>query len=200
MQIRPVRQQDLPALINLYRQCFREPPWFEEFTSLEVFDDFTLVLAWPDHIFLVAEEAGQIVGGAIAYDLKYKPDVAAHISEGGQTIYMAELFVDKNLRFQGVGRALVFARLALARLKGYTNLAVRTSVDQPAIKHLYCDILGATVVAAQDVVSTKIIAGVPQQISDKRIIVCGLIPEIALVETLRMTWCPINNRLDQIPV
>lgn len=193
MEIREFKPEDINALIEIYINCFYEPPWLERFSHQEIKNTFQKIDSWLENIFLVAEHRGQIIGGAIAYDLARKKDVATLVTHtaADRAIYMAELFVEKPCRNYGVGRSLIIARLALAKLSGYVNMVARTSVDQPVIKHLYCDRLGATVVAEQTVTSCKEGHGVG--VPDQRIIMAGRIPENILVETLLKVW-PLAQR------
>jgi len=198
MEIREFKPEDKNILAKIYTDCFREPPWLEEFGQQEVGNMFIQVSKWLDTIFLVAEHKGEIVGGAIAYDLARKEDVAALVpaSTTDRAIYMAELFVEKPCRNCGVGRSLIIARLALAKMFGYANMVARTSIDQPIIKHLYCNRLGATVVAEQKVSSyhrTQIVERQKVMVPDQRLIMAGRIPEEVLVETLLKVW-PLAQR------
>ena len=188
MLIRVIRRSDFPTLINIYRQCFREPPWFEEFEENEVLADFRQACQWPETIFLVAEISKRVAGAAIAYDLCRKPEVNDLVLPDGRVIYTAEVFVDRRYRGNGLAKILIFSHLALAKIRGFTHLAVRTSVDQPVIQHIFCDLLGAQIVTEQNVVSTKVIDGVARQLPDRRIIMIGKVPELALSQTLRAVW------------
>lgn len=176
--IRPACPQDFPSLATLYRNCFREPPWFEEFTEQEVIAYFEEMLAWSDTIFLVFEDEidGQIIACAISFNLARKPDVAALVQPNRQTIYMAEMFVRQDKRNNGITKQLICARLRIAAARSFTHLAARTSTDQPIIQRLYLNDLGATIIARQTVVSTKVINGVTTQAPDKRVIMYGEIP------------------------
>lgn len=185
MVIRQVSIADFPTLAAMYKTCFREPPWFEEFTTEEILADFEKISEWSKTIFLVAEIESRVVGGVIAYDLKQKKEVDELVPDNQSTIYTAEVFVDPHKRGYGIAKTLIFTHLALARIGGFTHLAVRTSIEQPIIHHIFCQILGAVVVAEQNVVSTKVLDGVPQKLPDKRIIMSGRIPEIVLTKTLR---------------
>ncbi|MFA6132078.1 MAG: GNAT family N-acetyltransferase [Patescibacteria group bacterium] len=179
--IRNVRLSDLPRLVELYRVCFREPPWFEEFTVDEVMADFQKMLELPEIIFLVAEKDDYITGGFIAYDFARREDIGALLKEHplfGQTIYSAEIFIDPRTRQRGLARSLIADHLAIAKRNGYTHMAARTSIDQQIIQHLYLDWLEAGVVARQTVVSTKIIDGIKTESPDERVIMYGKIPSL----------------------
>ena len=174
--VRLARSEDLATIIQLYCACFAEPPWFEEFVAAELEAEFREILSWPDAIFLVFDLNGVIAGATVGFSLKRKPDLVALIPfDTSRTFYFSELFVNAHFRRVGIARTLIQERLALARLRGFTRAAVRTSVNQSIIQHLYLNKLGFNVVATQDVISTKVVNGVKQNVPDKRVIMAGKI-------------------------
>lgn len=178
MSIRPINPKtDLDAVIVLYRECFAEPPWHEQFREEDLREEFQAILTWPDAIFLVdVDEAERIIGGAIGFHVCRKPDVCELLAQHEQNgFYVAELFVDSASRKRHVCQRLNETMLRIAQASGYMRASVRTSVNQPVIQHLFVDRLGFRVVAQQDVVSTKWIGGVKQQVPDRRVLMTGLI-------------------------
>lgn len=171
--IRACRPHDLLALVRLYQECFAEPPWYEVFEEHDLLQEVQAFLAWPDTVMLVAEEEGIIIGGTIGFAVERKEEVVKAISpEWHGAFYLAELFVTKNKRRTGVAKQLLRARFEIAKQLGYTRAVVRTSVDQHVIQHVYAQ-LGYTLIARQEVISSKIIEDAAQERSDQRIILGG---------------------------
>ncbi len=174
-KIRPVRPDDLEALIALYISCFREPPWYEVFTSDEVRTDFMEILSWPETVFLVIENGdGKPFGAAIGFGVHRKPDVRdllphkMHVS-----FYLAEVFVDPTAREHGSCQWLLRVLSATAAANGYRNISARTSVNQPIIRHVMVDKLGCVIVGTEEVVSRKCVDGVIIDAADTRILMVG---------------------------
>ncbi len=181
--------RDMDRAIELYQTCFAEPPWNERFDEGELRAEFMEKLSWPDAIFLVAEDDdGQVIGGALGFHVCRKPDVCERIPDVDRnSFYVAELFVDPDARVRGVCRKMNSALLELARRFGYSRASVRTSVEQGIIRHLFVGGLEFTVVARQDVVSTKWIDGVEQQVPDTRVLMCGAIPNMQATTSVAAT-------------
>ncbi|OGL62484.1 hypothetical protein A3E97_01390 [Candidatus Uhrbacteria bacterium RIFCSPHIGHO2_12_FULL_47_12] len=187
MRIRRLNFSDLRQVVLLYCGCFTEAPWFECFDPEEVWQEFVLLFAQalPKKVrakhkeraeFLVCENEGQIVGAAIGFPMAQKPDVATLVTTDTEhTFYFSELFVSSMYRKQGVAKALIRARMKKARARGFTHGVVRTSIAQSVIQHLYVDELGFSIVATQEVTSTKVIDGVKQDVPDTRVIMAGKI-------------------------
>jgi len=164
---------DGPETAKLYRACFYENPWYEKFAEGEIEAMFTEMMSYRGLSCLVAENAGQIVGGTAGFDLSCKKDVLDLLDqEISHVFYMAELFVSSNYRRAGIAEALVRARFDWARILGYSIGVVRTSIQQSIIIEMYYR-RGFTVVATQDVVSDKWIAGTIQRVPDTRVIMKG---------------------------
>jgi len=182
MSIRPFNSEtDMERIVALYRACFAEPPWFERFDPAELEAEFREICQWPDALFLVEiDEEGNIIGAAIGFHVCRKSDVCELIPQGDRnSFYVAELFVDPTRRTRGVCKRLNEAMLRIAQTSGYSRVSVRTSVAQTAIQHLFVARLCCTIVARQDVVSTKWIDGVEEQVPDTRVLMTGSIPDYA---------------------
>lgn len=182
MPIRPFNPQtDMERLVALYISCFAEAPWFERFDPRELEAEFLEMLTWPDTLFLVeTDEDGMIIGAAIGFHVCRKADVCELIPQRDRnSFYVAELFVDSTRRTHGVCKRLNEAMLRIAQSTGYSRVSVRTSVAQATIQHLFVARLDCTIVARQDVISTKWIDGVEQQVPDTRVLMTGAIPDYA---------------------
>jgi GNAT superfamily N-acetyltransferase len=175
--------RDLVPLINLYQDCFSEPPWYERFSTEELIKYFTHANSLERNIFLVAEQDGEIIGGTLAFRLADKPDVRELVGQGND-LYAAELFVRADQRGAGVAKALVERRFELALELGYTHAFVRTSVDQPVIVNLYMGHYRFQLITSQAVTSTKFINGMEQDLPDTRLIMGGEIPKISITTTI----------------
>lgn len=190
MSIRSATKNDLPHVIELYRTCFAEPPWYEVFDSVELEQEFTEMLTWSDCVFLVYEQRDKIVGCAIGFSIHRKPDVQAlvintlidrdigdkDVLRYAKAFYAAELFVDPSTRNRGICGELNKKMLLEARAKKFDCVMARTSVNQLIIQHLYLDVLHCNVIAKQKTVSTKMIDGKEVLTSDMRVIMAGSIP------------------------
>lgn len=182
MSVRPFNSKtDMERVVSLYISCFAEPPWFERFDPAELELEFREMLTWSDALFLVeTDEGGTIIGASIGFHVCRKPDVCELIPKADRnSFYVAELFVDSTSRTHGVCKRLNEAMLRIAQSTGYSRVSVRTSVAQAAIQHIFVARLGCMIVARQDVVSTKWIDGVEQQVPDTRVLMTGEIPDYA---------------------
>ncbi|MDD2785668.1 MAG: GNAT family N-acetyltransferase [Patescibacteria group bacterium] len=177
MLIRNCTVKDIGNLVSLYQACFAEPPWCEVFDRIELTTQFEEFISWQDAVFLVADDGdGAIVGGTLGYHQERKKDVGSVISHDWRnSFYLAELFVSKQRRLQGVAKHLIAARFDAARKKGFTSAVVRTSTDQPIIRRLYENI-GYSVIASQEVLSSKSVDGFQSLQKDSRVILGGIIP------------------------
>lgn len=176
MRIRPVTYEDFPRIIELFEMCFEEAPWYEKFKPSEVHDDFLPNLVRSDAVFLVAEQESRIIGCTLGFDLRWKPDVRLLVgADWVGSFYSAELFVAREFRQQGIARRLVVERFVQAKMRGFRRAVVRTSVDQPYIRHLYAG-FDFIEIARQDVLSVKIADGEPCEMPDRRVILGGIIP------------------------
>lgn len=182
MPIRPFNPQtDMECVVALYLACFAEPPWFERFDPAELEAEFREMLTWPDMLFLVETDgSGVIHGASIGFHVCRKSDVCVLIPWGDRnSFYVAELFVDPTTRVRKICTRLNEAMLRIALSSGYSRVSVRTSVAQRAIQHLFVERLCCTIVARQDVVSTKWIDGVEQKVPDTRVLMTGEIHDYA---------------------
>lgn len=87
---------------------------------------WAMLLAPRDDVFgLVAEQNGDVVGFAHGV-------VHANTWEARPICYLEDLFVDRQARGQGAGRALIEALLARARENAWPQVYWRTADDNPA--------------------------------------------------------------------
>lgn len=101
--VRPVNEADLPAIRDLFYRCYGEEYPYREFYS----DEWLKRSIYQDsYLFLLAEINGRIVGTASVYF-----EVGAYADLCGE---FGRLAVDPDYRSQGVGTALMKARLEFA--------------------------------------------------------------------------------------
>jgi GNAT superfamily N-acetyltransferase len=101
--VRPVKEADLPAVRDLFYRSYGEDYPYKEFYN----DEWLKRSIYQDsYLFLLAELKGNVVGTASVYF-----EVGAYADLCGE---FGRLAVDPNCRGQGVGSALMEARLAFA--------------------------------------------------------------------------------------
>jgi len=171
MHIRKFIGSDIPATSVIYCSCFAEPPWFEAFEPASVAQEMSEVMSWPDAVMVAATDGDRLVASAYGYDLGRKPDVLGMTDASSDAFYLAEVFVDPAARHRGLATDLIKGLLAIAGARTETGV-VRTSVDQPIIRHLLLK-LGWEIVAEQEVVSEKTVDGRIVTSPDRRIILVG---------------------------
>ena len=168
--IRYLKPSDTEALATIYRACFAEPPWHEEFTQEEVTEDILGVAGHEDSIMAIAEVDGIVIGAAWLFNLHRKPDVLELAKISGVSPYISEIFVSPNARHKGIARALV--QEILSKVSNPEYGAVRTSIKQPAIIKLF-EKLEWQIVATETVISKKHLDGQIVEAPDTRVILVG---------------------------
>lgn len=136
MEIRPVAEADLPALLPLMRgYCtfYGSSPGDEALEALA-----RTFLAAPDREgrqFVAVAGSGELLGYATVL-WSWDTTLAARIA------VMEDLFVDERARGEGVGRALIEAARETARRAGAVDLVWETAPDNTTAQRLY-DATGA---------------------------------------------------------
>jgi ribosomal-protein-alanine N-acetyltransferase len=113
--ITDAREEQLPQLLQLERQCF-SVPWTEAMLRAQ--------LSSGDHVFLVAEEDGAVLGYA---------GLLFVLDEG----YISNVAVAPAQRRRGVARALLGALERRAREKGLAFLTLEVRAGNAAAIALY---------------------------------------------------------------
>ncbi|MCA9975921.1 MAG: GNAT family N-acetyltransferase [Anaerolineales bacterium] len=112
INVREVTEADLPAVRTLFYRCYGEDYPYKEFYS----DEWLKRSIYQDsYLFLLAETGSEVVGTASVYF-----EVGAYADLCGE---FGRLAVDPDVRSEGVGSALMQARLAFAEQRLHFGLA-----------------------------------------------------------------------------
>lgn len=175
-------RKDIQEVVDLYRRCFAEPPWFEVFDPAELETDLRGDLVRYNAVSVVVEKDEKIVGVGMGFGVRCKDDVKVLLPQEYQdSFYVSELFVDPDYRRQGICQQLVYELFEGACWRGWAFgggkplACVRTSINQPAIINLFAS-RGFKVTARQDVESVKMIDGNEVVVPDTRVILIGRMP------------------------
>jgi ribosomal protein S18 acetylase RimI-like enzyme len=127
-KIRPATADDAPAAVGLMAQL-------NEFghgqVDAGVEDRFRAMLNLPQHaIFVAQDDRGQIVGLLTASQ-------RWTLWHTGPCALIEELVVDKGVRGQGVGRALIQAAIEWAKAQACSEVEVSTEMDNTAAQAFY---------------------------------------------------------------
>jgi ribosomal protein S18 acetylase RimI-like enzyme len=126
MEIKPVREEDLPRCAQLYAEIFNSPPYQEKWTyekALARLREF-----WRDCSFgcFVAEQQGRVVGFAFC---------SYHTWWSGRVMRIEELGVDFRLQRHGIGTTLLEHCVAAGRqAEGIRSVEVVTPRTIPALE------------------------------------------------------------------
>ncbi len=119
------------GLTNLYKDMFREAPYFESFTDEAVegyFEEYR-----RDGILIVAKCQGAVVGFSAAVPLETVPNIAAILGVPSQARqrrwYIADLGVQENVRKKGIGTKLTIDTMRRVQAMGAVTVDLRTSVN-----------------------------------------------------------------------
>jgi ribosomal protein S18 acetylase RimI-like enzyme len=89
-----------------------------------------------EHDLVLAQRDGQTIGWAwLGYERVYLPPLGRDIRLAAGTGYFYDAYVRPNERRQGIGRALVGARCALAERRGLERLVSHVLVGNEASMH-----------------------------------------------------------------
>ena len=123
MVVRAAERDDLPALLELYRELHRADPVVDEDTAEAVWAQME---AQPGRTVLVADTGTRIVGTVDTY-------VVANLTRGARPILFIEnVIVTADHRRAGVGRRLLDAALEIARSAGCYKIQLLSAADPPA--------------------------------------------------------------------
>lgn len=118
IHIRTAEKDDLDALLNLEKLCYKEETFHRE--------QIKYLLLKAKSVFIMAESQGEIIGSMIIL-------LRNHIGNG--RIY--SLNVHPGYRRMGIGGSLMDYALFLLKEKGYKNITLEVGVNNIAAQKLY---------------------------------------------------------------
>lgn len=127
MQIRQMTEADRPKVITLYRQVFSEAPWYEDWSTDAVAEQFSIAqLQW--WVAAINEKIIGFCAGAVAFgqELERLFDLSIPSDTVSPMAYLAELGSSPHHRRQGIARALTQQFLWYAQTQKATAFCVRT--------------------------------------------------------------------------
>jgi ribosomal protein S18 acetylase RimI-like enzyme len=136
-QVRPYSPDDREAVLALApRLTEGVAAWRDPDTVLDAVVEWVRgsidAAAEPDHLVLVADANGRIVGFVTAVERRHW--------SGGTDAYIGELVVDATVEGRGVGRALVDAVRAWARTRGLDAITLETGAANARARGFYAAI------------------------------------------------------------
>lgn len=167
------------GFVGAYMTVFSDEPYFERVTSDEAEGVWRKLTGTPENITLIAVRKGsQVVGFGVAIPLRYRPDVARHLSglvPVNHTTYFAELGVLHDFRGRGLGRALVTERLALVDRQTYSHVILRVAASRNASYDMYLSMGFEDMGVYMEVPAVRIDGRVT---TDRRLFLCNMIEQV----------------------
>ncbi|MEW6617322.1 MAG: GNAT family N-acetyltransferase [Patescibacteria group bacterium] len=149
--------------MNLYKEVFAGPPYFESYT-----DEYVEHEVWNKHlendgqIFLALAPDGSVIGFGCVLPAKKSWESGEFLEENRHRLpfeletacYMSEIGVHADYRKRGIGTSLIQARVECAKKNGFDTYVMRTALEGSNSKNMY-ENFGA-----------KIIEGLIQNVSE----------------------------------
>ncbi len=126
VSIRPARLEDAVKVHEFI--CELEETDFDYPAFLVYYEQN---IAHPDHIYLVAEEAG---GNPVGYLSCHGQVLLHHL---GKVFEIQEMFVDEAYRGKRIGRSLIEALEKILETRDYRSLEVTTNMKRTATQEFY---------------------------------------------------------------
>ncbi|GGE98419.1 putative acetyltransferase [Chishuiella changwenlii] len=130
MIIRRIRLEDNAAMANILRTSLEEfnlnipgTAYFDESTD-RLFQSFQI----DNSAYFVAEENGEIIGGAGIYPTKGLPN---------DTVELVKMYMSSASRGKGIGKMLMLECIAFAKQSGYNNIYLETLPELSAAVSAY---------------------------------------------------------------
>ena len=137
--VRPAREQDIPAIMELLRQVNRvhadgRPDLFRYGTKYSA-EELSAILKQEQTPVFVCEDAG---GGILGHGfcVLQRPE-NTRLLQDVLTLYIDDICVDESARGRSVGRALYEHILAFARQKGCHNVTLNVWSCNPGAMKFY---------------------------------------------------------------
>jgi GNAT superfamily N-acetyltransferase len=122
------------GFIGAYQTVFARAPYYERFTPAEAEGVWLRLTSLAENItFVAATRSGKVVGFASAIPLRHQRSVARELTgliNIAKTFYFAELGVLPEYRGQGLGKALIRARLAELDPHHYRGVVLRAPASR----------------------------------------------------------------------
>jgi predicted N-acetyltransferase YhbS len=119
---RRMDEADTDAYCRLFQAVFAAPPWNETWPLQKIRRGIAALMRKKGFIGILAEGGGASVGFIAGSRLRFLPKV----------FYIAELFVNNEVRGRGVGSGLLRELTAGARENGFSKLLLLTKPDSSA--------------------------------------------------------------------
>lgn len=135
----------MDELHPLYHDCFKNHPYYEDFSSPDdrdkVFDIFIALMS-NGLVFFATNNRDQLIGFGGGHPLNHEHEICAAVRfpssiQPAKTFYQAEVGVRDDYRRHGVGRALVMARLERLDPEKYDGVIMRTQEHNLVSQGLY---------------------------------------------------------------
>ncbi|MBI5793948.1 GNAT family N-acetyltransferase [Candidatus Uhrbacteria bacterium] len=150
--------KELERLAVIYAETFAESPWGERHDPRQVQKTLQHILDMPDAIFLMALDADSIpVGAMVGFSMDRKPELCARMMLRGRVLFIDELFVVASARGNGVAAMLVAGMISSAKIHGFHQAVVSTSIHEPVVRHLFLDHHGFTVAFEEDYIGRHLL-------------------------------------------
>lgn len=133
IKIRPLRTDDLEAVMQLHRELGWNPAFKADGSTLR--GRLTLLTEGDNSLLLVAESAGEVVG-------YIHGEIVTYLLFAGREMLVSELFVREKARGMGVGTALLSAIEAEAVKRKCFRISVLNSRERESYKRRFYPALG----------------------------------------------------------
>lgn len=155
------------TLVQLYKDIFKEEPYFESFTNEEVVGYFKEYI--DKGVVLIARNDQGVVGFSAVLPLNFQPEISNLASKFGinpdNCQYIAELGVRKDNRRKQIGQALI-EELLIQLPNNVETLLRTTKTNEPAIA-LYKKLCFSQVQGMEEIVTRNRTEG--EDLEDQRI-------------------------------
>lgn len=170
-------QEELYSLLNkglilkLYKDCFRDPPYEEDFKEEEINSIFLKYLKEGVLMFCYNDNMENIIGFVAAIPLKYEKEVAGLAQNRGYDPsidwYYADVGVAKEFRGNGIGKYLA---TELIKLIPANKIIMRTQEKNTASLACHRKVGFEIIDGMYQIIKRNRISGIKEE--DKRIFLC----------------------------
>ncbi len=129
IEIQEAKEQDLPAIIDLYKQL--DTSNSEQLSIEEAIQMFRKINTYPDYKLYVAVKDGQIVGTFTLLIM----DSLAH--RGKSSGIVEDVVVDEQWRGKGIGKLMMQFAMNYCKRDGCAKLALSSNMKRLAAHQFY---------------------------------------------------------------